>query len=94
MRNTLKNRLGRASAILVIAGLALVGAGSSADARDGHWGGHGYYRAPHHAYHHWYRGWYRPYYYAPPLIVYPPVVPPAYGYYGPPSLNFGLNVPL
>jgi len=96
MRNILKSKLGRASAIVAIAGLALIGAGATAEARDGHWGGHwnGYYHGPHYAYHYGYGGWYRPYYYAPPVVVYPPVAPPAYGYYGPPSLNFGLNVPL
>ena len=98
MRNIFMSKLGRASAIIAIAGLALIGAGASAEARDaGHWGGghwHGYYHAPHYAYHYGYGGWYRPYYYAPPPVVVVPSPPPAYGYYGPPSLNFGLNVPL
>jgi hypothetical protein len=106
MRNIFMSKLGRASAIFAIAGSALLGAGATAEARDvAHWGGHlnghqwaghGYYHAPYHAYNYGYgyHGWYRPYYYAPPPVVYPPVVTPYGGYYGPPSLNFGFNVPL
>lgn len=98
MSNILKSRLGRAAALFAIAGLALFTAGASAQARDGHWagghwsGGHwaGHYYGPHYAWHGapYYGGWYAPYY-APPVVY-----PPAYGYYGPPSLNFGIQVPL
>lgn len=104
MRNIFTSRLGRASAIIAIAGSALICAGTTAEARDGahwvghlngHWSGHGYYHAPYPAYRYGDGGWYWPYHYAPPpIVVYPPVVPPAYGYYGAPSLNFGLHVPL
>jgi hypothetical protein len=92
MRNIFMSKLGRASAILAVAGLALTAIGSTAEARDwGHWDhghyyNHGYYHA--YPYRYGYGYGYRPYYYAPPVVTYPP----AYGYYGPPSVN--LNIPL
>jgi hypothetical protein len=97
MRSILKSKLGRASAILAVAGLALTAIGSTAEARDwGHWDhghyyNHGYWHGGpyYHGYGYAYRPYYNGYYAAPPAIYAPP---PAYGYYGPPSLNF--NIPL
>ena len=76
--------------ILSIAGLAVIAAGASAQAREFHEWNHGTrwehpYRWDHAR---WYGGgYYGPrYYVAPPVYAYPPA------YYGPPSLNF--NIPL
>ena len=100
MRSILKSRLARASIISVLAGLAAVGVAANANAYDGRWGHgwHGHY-VPHHEWHGYYGGgWYRPYYYAPPVVTYPPAYgysyPPAYGYSYPPGVSFNLNVPL
>src|SRR6516225_702232 len=98
MRNIFKSRLGRASVTLAIAGLTVLTAGASAEARPfianaAHWGHHGYYaphywggRAPYYG-----RPYYGPRYYAPPVVTYPQ---PYYYGYAPawPSLN--LNFPL
>ncbi len=89
-----KSRVCRASITAALAGLAIVSVGAGASARDGwhrHWGHdwpHHQWRGP------YYGGWYRPYYYAPPVVAYPP----AYGYdgyyYGPPGMSLNFNVPL
>jgi hypothetical protein len=92
MRNIWMSRLGRASTILAIAGLAIVAGGvGSAEARwDGYyydgWGYRHYYSRP---------AWTHPYYYgyAPRYYTY---APPAYAYADPPyygpSVNF--TIPL
>ncbi len=78
--------------ILSIAGLAVIAAGASAQAREFHdWNHHHDWRweQSHRGDHaRWYGGgYYAPrYYVAPPVVGYPPA------YYGPPSLNF--NIPL
>jgi len=90
MRNILMSRLGRASTILAIAGLAIVAGGAGAEARnDGYWDGWGY----HHYYGHpwwaqrYYYGYAPRYYYGPPAVAYADPY-----YYGPPSVNF--TIPL
>jgi hypothetical protein len=91
MRNIWMSRLGRASTILAIAGLAIVAGGAGAEARnDGYWDGWGY----HHYYSHpwWTQRYYygyapRTYYYGPPAVAYADPY-----YYGPPSVNF--TIPL
>jgi hypothetical protein len=78
--------------ILAIAGVAVVAAGASAEARPIHEWNHAapaHWAHPYHWDHaRWYGGgYYGPRYYAaPPPVVYPQP------YYGPPSLNF--NIPL
>ncbi len=88
-----KSRVCRASIVAALAGLAIVGVGASASAHDG-WHRHWAHDWPHHEWRgRYYGGWYRPYYYAPPVVTYPP----AYGYdgyYGPPSVNLNFDVPL
>jgi hypothetical protein len=95
MRNIWMSRLGRASTILAIAGLAIVAGGAGAEARwDGYydgWGYRQYYSHPAwtHRYYYGYAPRYYSYYggyYAPPAVAYADP-----GYYGP-SLNF--NIPL
>jgi len=100
MRNIWMSRLGRASTILAIAGLAIVAGGAGAEARwDGYydgWGYHQYYSHPAwtHRYYYgyaprYYGGYYAPRYYGyygPPAVAYADP-----GYYGP-SVNF--NIPL
>ena len=94
MRNILMSRLGRASTILAIAGLAIVAGGAGAEARwDGYydgWGYRHYYSHPawtHRYYYGYAPGYYSyPGYYAPPAVAYADP-----GYYGP-SVNF--NIPL
>lgn len=90
MRNVWMSRLGRASTILAIAGLAIVAGGAGAEARnDGYWDGWGY----HHYYSHpwwtqrYYYGYAPRYYYGPPAVAYADPY-----YYGPPSVNF--TIPL
>ena len=96
MRNIWMSRLGRASTILAIAGLAIVAGGvGSAEARwDGYydgWGYHQYYSHPawtqryYYGYAPRYYGYYGGYY-APPVVAYSDPY-----YYGP-SVNF--NIPL
>ena len=86
MRNIWMSRLGRASTILAIAGLAIAATGiGAAEARDyGYyydgWGYRQYYSRPAWS-HQYYYG-----YYGPPAVAYADP-----GYYGP-SLNF--NIPL
>jgi hypothetical protein len=95
MRNIWMSRLGRASTILAIAGLAIVATGAGAEARnDGywnHWGYHHYYGHPwwSHGYYYGYAPRYYGYYgsyYAPPAVAYTDPY-----YYGP---SFSLTVPL
>jgi hypothetical protein len=96
MRNIWMSRLGRASTILAIAGLAIVAGGvGSAEARwDGYydgWGYHHYYSHPAwtHRYYYGYAPRYYGYYggyYAPPAVAYSDPY-----YYGP-SVNF--TIPL
>ena len=91
MRSIWMSRLGRASTILAIAGLAIVAGGVGAEARNdwNHWGGyHQYYGHPWWS-HHYYNGYYgyAPRYYGPPAVAYAQPY-----YYGPPSLNF--TIPL
>ena len=82
MRSIWMSRLGRASTILAIAGLAIVATGAGAEARnDGywdHWGYHRYYGNPW-----WSHGYY--YGYAPPAVAYTDPY-----YYGP---SFSLTIP-
>ncbi len=95
MRSIRKSRLGRASAMVAIAGLAIVAGGAAAEARwDGYYDGWGYrqcYSHPAWPHRHYYYG-YAPGYgsYRPPAVAY------AQPYYGPsysgPSLN--LSIPL
>ncbi len=92
MRNIWMSRLGRASTILAIAGLAIVAGGvGSAEARwDGYYDGYGYYRYySHPAWTHRYYYGYAPRYYSygPPAVAYADPY-----YYGPPSVNF--TIPL
>ena len=97
MRSIWMSRLGRASTILAIAGLAIVAGGvGSAEARwDGYyydgWGYRQYYSRPAwtNSYYYGYAPGYR--YYSPPAVAYSN--PYYYGptYYGP---SFSLNVPL
>jgi hypothetical protein len=100
MRSILKSRLGRASMIAVLTGIAALGATTSANAYDGYW--HNHWRAHYYPHYQYYSGWYRPYYYAPPVVTYPRAysyytapsyyTDPGY-YYGPPAgLSFNLNV--
>ena len=94
MRNIWMSRLGRASTILAIAGLAIVAGGAGAEARwDGYydgWGYRHYYSHPawtHRYYYGYAPGYYGGYgYYAPPAVAYSDPY-----YYGP-SVNF--NIPL
>jgi hypothetical protein len=95
MRSIWMSRLGRASTILTIAGLAIVAGSAGAEARwDGYydgWGYHQYYSHPAwtHRYYYGYAPRYYGYnygYYAPPAVAYADP-----GYYGP-SINF--NIPL
>jgi len=75
MRNIWMSRLGRASTILAIAGLAIVAGGAGAEARwDGYYDGWGY----RHYYSH--PAWTHRYYYG--------YTPRAYGYYGPPAVAY------
>jgi hypothetical protein len=95
MRNIWMSRLGRASTILAIAGLAIVAGGAGAEARwDGYYDGYGYHRYYSHPAwtHRYYYGYapryaYAPGYYGPPAVAYADPY-----YYGPPSVNF--NIPL
>ena len=77
MRNIWMSRLGRASTILAIAGLAIVAGGvGSAEARwDGYYDGWGY----RHYYSH--PAWTQRYYYGY-------AAPRYYGYYGPPAVAY------
>ena len=95
MRSIWMSRLGRASTILVLAGIAMAatGLGATAEAREyGYWDRWGY----HHYYSHpwWSHGYYYGYapgyygYYGPPAVAYAQPY-----YYGPPSLNFSIGVP-
>jgi hypothetical protein len=95
MRSIWMSRLGRASTVLAIAGLAIAATGAGAEARnDGYWdnwgGYHQYYGNPSWS-HRYYNGYYgyapRYSYYGPPAVAYAQPY-----YYGPPSLNF--NIPL
>jgi hypothetical protein len=103
MRNIWMSRLGRASTVLAIAGIAIaaMGLGASAEARDyGYWNRWGY----HHYYSHpwwgprYYYG-YNNYNYAPRYYGYPTYygapsyayTDPGYGYYGP---SFNVTIPL
>jgi hypothetical protein len=96
MRNIWMSRLGRASTILAIAGLAIVAGGAGAEARwDGYydgWGYRQYYSHPawtHRYYYGYAPGYYG--YYRPPAVAYSD----PYYYYGPsygPSVNF--TIPL
>ena len=96
MRNIWMSRLGRASTILAIAGLAIVAGGvGSAEARwDGYydgWGYRQYYSHPawtHRYYYGYAPGYYG--YYRPPAVAYsdPYYYGPSYG----PSVNF--TIPL
>jgi hypothetical protein len=95
MRSIWMSRLGRASTILAIAGLAIVAGSAGAEARwDGYYDGYGYrqyYSHPAwtHRYYYGYAPRYYGYnygYYAPPAVAYADP-----GYYGP-SINF--NIPL
>jgi hypothetical protein len=91
MRNVWMSRLGRASTILAIAGLAIAATGAVAEARDygywDRWGYHHYYGHPWWA-HRYYYGYYEPRYYtySPPAYAYADP-----GYYGP---SFSVTVPL
>jgi hypothetical protein len=102
MRSILKSRLGRASMMIVLAGVVAAGVGGVAQAgtfvshvahagqaQNGGFHGGGHW--DHHWDHAGYRGgyWGHPYY--GPGYYAPPVVYPA-PYYGPPGLN--LNIPL
>ena len=92
MRSIWMSRLGRASTILAIAGLAIVAGGvGSAEARwDGYYDGWGYrHYYSHPAWTHRYYYGYAPRYYSyygPPAVAY------ADPYYSGPSVNF--NIPL
>jgi len=99
MRNIWMSRLGRASTVLAIAGIAIaaMGLGASAEAREygywNRWGYHHYYSHPWWA-HRYYYGYgpryygYAPYYGAPAYAY----TDPGY-YYGPPAVNFSIGVP-
>ena len=91
MRSIWMSRLGRASTILAIAGLAIVAGGAGAEARwDGYYDGWGYRQYYSHPAwtHNYYYGYAPRYYgyYGPPAVAYSDP-----GYYGP-SVNF--NIPL
>jgi hypothetical protein len=97
MRNIWMSRLGRASTILAITGIAIAATGAGAEAANGywdHWGGyHQYYGHPYwsHRYYNGYYGYAPRYYggyYGPPAVAYAQPY-----YYGPPSLNFNLAIP-
>ena len=98
MRSIMMSRLGRASTILAIAGLAIVAGGAGAEARwDGYYDGWGYRQYySHPAWTHRYYYGYAPRYYSGYNYGYGYYAPPAVayadpGYYGP-SINF--NIPL
>jgi hypothetical protein len=86
MRSILNSRLGRASMTIAIAGLAILAAGTSAEAREFHHWNH--WDRYHYAWHGPY--YWGPRYYSAPVYsgpVYAPVyAPPAY--YPPPGLTF------
>jgi hypothetical protein len=90
MRNIWMSRLGRASTILAIAGLAIVAGSAGAEARwDGYYDGYGYHRYYSHPAwtQRYYYGYAPRYYYGPPAVAYADPY-----YYGPPSVNF--TIPL
>lgn len=88
---------GRGILAAIVAGAAVLGAATVAEAGEGHGKKH-----RHHHHHHYAPGYYyapAPVYYAPrPVVVYPaPVMyAPAYPVYGPPggSVNLGISLPL
>jgi hypothetical protein len=92
MRNIWMSRLGRASTIAALAGIAIAATGVvSAEAREygywDRWGYHQYYSHPRWAHRYYYGYNYAPgYYYGPPAVAYSD--PP---YYGP---SFNVTVPL
>jgi len=103
MRTNLMSRLGRASAVVAIAGLAIVAAGASAEAREWNHGGHnGWNHGWNHAwhgpyYHHWYGNYWGPRYYGAAPVYAPPAYY-GYGYgngyaYSAPSINFNIPLP-
>ena len=92
MRSILKNRLGRAAIALTVAGLGIVAATASADARDWRYRYYNYWDRP--AYVVGPTWGYPNYYYAPPRYYYsaPPYyyhAPPAY-YYRSPGVTFSV----
>ncbi|HTR83498.1 MAG TPA: hypothetical protein VMI56_03395 [Reyranella sp.] len=94
MRTNLMSRLGRASAVIAIAGLAVAAVGTSAEAREWNhgWHGEGWNHGWHRPYYnHWAGSYWGPRYWAPPPVVYAPPVYYGYGY-GAPGIN--LNIPL
>jgi hypothetical protein len=94
MRSIWMSRLGRASTIAALAGLAIAATGvASAEAREygywDRWGYHHYYSSPSwaHRYYYGYNNYYAPgYYYSPPAVAYSDPY-----YYGP---SFNVTVPL
>jgi len=98
MRSIWMSRLGRASTILALAGIAMAatGLGATAEAREyGYWNRWGY----HHYYSHpwWGPRYYYGYNYAPGYYGYYGAPSYAYTdpgyYYGPPAVNFSIGVP-
>ena len=77
MRTNLMSRLGRASAVVAIAGLAIAAVGTSAEAREWNhgWHGGGWNHAWHGAYYNHWRGNYWGPRYAAPVYAAPVYVP-------------------
>ena len=83
MRNIWMSRLGRASTILAIAGLAVVAGSAGAEARwDGYYDGWGYRQYYSHP------AWTHNYYYGYAPRYYSGYYAPRYGYYGPPAVAY------